>query len=1319
MCFLCLVNCKNLKAQFQFEPVASNDRASSTLQVNQFSVASNGKMFLATTDGLYQIRENQLIPVLHDVKTGRVSKGDDVKSVFEDSDRNIWLTSKAISKLSNSGFYHLELDSEMSVSCDCYVLGQFNNSNVIIGGIDGFAVFFDGKIKSEIILANYESLNDAVTSPIAISNLGDEYIVGFAKGGVWRYSIKNDSFYKIDNQSSFSTVFKILKVSESEYFLGTDSGLWIYNYQTKNLRKSQHNIDGKITEILKLENDAFLIGAEGLYYLNGNNVRQFNEFSFLSNERGKQISALFIDNEKSIWLAFKEGGIYKSSPSRNKVKSLKINYPDNSSVKIGTRQLVSSADNILIANQLGVFKLSPDTDKLSKNTLPKRTPIQKLAYSKDRIYAASLHELSIVSTKTNNKIENTNLKWNNPSLLSSISALIIDNKENIWVGAYGFEDSELIGLKRLASGSYELINNSAHNKALKNFDHHFITFLPEINSLMFSYYSRWSQVYSILENEIIYDERKRGHGVYNLNTQQSGNTSIFASKSGDFYSTYWDIKKNTLAPFTKIGVPIKDAQCLIETDPGEYWLAQKNGSVFYWNSHSDELIEYDAADGSSTAGLTGKSCIEHSETGKLYFAANDGLVIVDPTNIPTNTVQPNIYIEDIRVDRSDIELKIEHDQSISFNLRVDSYAVPSENRLKTRLRGISDWIERPASQNEQQYSQLAAGSYIFEVMGSNNDGVWSEPKQLKFEILPPWWRSNIALAIYALAMFLAVVLFFRVRTKQLQQRAKLLQIEVEQRTEELAQEKQVVESLLEQKNNEFANVSHEFRTPLTLILGPINKLLNKSKVADDRNALSMIQRNTQRLVRMVDQILHLERHKLKQVTEIVTQDVSGTLNLIYQSFVSLTEEKSLAFEVNIEDNLRVDLAADSLDKIVINLVSNAIKYTPRNGSITLNAWQENQQVHISVSDSGYGIAAEKQQEVFQKFSRVLDEHSEKITGAGIGLALVKELVESQSGQIVLHSELGKGSKFEVIFPISDKTNAASAQVNTDFVHYEVSNLTESAPEPTQSTAKQIQETGSDNQPLILVVEDNPDMREYIVSNLSPQFRCIEAANGRVGVEMAIEQIPDLIISDVMMPEMDGFELSNAIKTNSLTSHIPLILLTARGDKKSRIRGWREHADEYLTKPFDADELQIRIENLLTIRDMIRRRYHHDFFAQQPTDITSMNEGSSLDELDNEFTKSLHQRLEALYQDHTVTIDDIAKISGCSNRQFQRKISGLMDVTPSQMLREFRLGKSADLLRQGHKPNMVYLEAGFSSHSYFSRCFKAKYNCSPSDFLNSP
>jgi signal transduction histidine kinase/DNA-binding response OmpR family regulator len=714
------------------------------------------------------------------------------------------------------------------------------------------------------------------------------------------------------------------------------------------------------------------------------------------------------------------------------------------------------------------------------------------------------------------------------------------------------------------------------------------------------------------------------------------------------------------------------------------------------------------------------------------------LVIVDPSNIPTNTVQPNVYIEDIiageesfsSVDAVDGRdgVKIDYDQSIEFSLRVDSYAVPSENRLKTRLRGINDWVERSSEQNEVKFSQLASGSYVFDVMGSNNDGVWSESKALRFTILPPWWRSTLAYLTYAVAMLALMVMFFRHRTKQLQQRAKALQAEVELRTQELAQEKQMVESLLEQKNNEFANVSHEFRTPLTLILGPVNKLLEQTKKLEDKKILSMVQRNTQRLVRMVDQILHLERHKIKQVTELVTQDVSGTLDLIFQSFISLTDENKQTFQREVEANLSIDIAMDSLDKIVINLLSNAIKYTPQGGSILLKAWKVDNKVFISVTDTGFGIALDKQQEVFNKFSRVLDEHSEKITGAGIGLALVKELVESQKGQIVLESELGKGSQFTVSFPASAGIKSVTPLLNSDFIDIELSNLAESKAALNTATIQEDDTSLSLAKPLILVVEDNPDMREYIVSNLSNDYRCIEAANGRVGVEQAIEHIPDLIISDVMMPEMDGFELSNTVKSNPLTSHVPLILLTARGDKKSRIRGWREHADEYLTKPFDADELLIRIENLLAIRDMIRQRYQHQI--QNMSSTGPRNEGddgqeystSILDDehdsIEHSFVRSLYAKLELVYQDSELTVDSLARELGCSNRQFQRKITGLLNLTPSLLLREYRLNKSVELLQQGHKPNTVYLDSGFNSHSYFSRCFKARFNCSPSEFCES-
>jgi signal transduction histidine kinase/DNA-binding response OmpR family regulator/ligand-binding sensor domain-containing protein len=1167
-----------------------------------------------------------------------------------------------------------------------------------------------------------------------------ELIVGFSEGGM---GILNTVTKEITHiKSSFNILYDIEKIAPEKYLLATDGGLFIFN-ETDRTINNVKNFEEPVRVIKKYGSNRYLLAGKGLFSYDFKTIDRVGYFDDVSAQRA-QITAMNIDKEMNVWVAVEGFGIYNYAPSNKKLSFKSTNVLFNQSFSKKITDVIVAENRIVLTSGQYVFDMNENGTVGNTFNAGASVNVEKVYYDNTNFWAASSERLYKLNSDLQ-LIDSYPVNWKNGVNITNVSSLFLDSNKKVWISGHGFDNSQMMNAEAISGFQFDIYNQNDPLRSHRADEHFIIQFDNQSKILVFNAGDFYS-IYDLMTGNVLHDERKLKVGTRHISKKTNAFVNNYkmykAASKGLFYYTTWDADTNKLAPFTKLQTPVNNAQCLIETDPGEYWLAQKNGSVFYWNSHTDELVEYDTADGSSAAGLTGKSCVEHEETGKLYFAANDGVVIVDPSNIATNSVQPNVYIENIQISEQDIEsgqskdrslldseIEVQHNQSISFQFRIDSFAVPSENRLKTRLRGISDWVEKPASQNEQSFAQLASGTYVFEVMGSNNDGVWSEPKQLTFVILPPWYRSTIAFILYGLLLVITMVLFFRFRTKQLQQRAKQLQLEVQQRTEELAEEKHVVESLLEQKNNEFANVSHEFRTPLTLILGPINKLINQTKSGKDQKILSMVQRNTQRLVRMVDQILHLERHKLKQVTEIVTQDVSGTLNLIYHSFVSLTEDKALEFKLEVEDNLYVDMAIDSLDKIVINLVSNAIKYTPRGGKIALKAWQKDHQVYISVIDTGFGIAEDMQEEVFNKFSRVLDEHSEKITGAGIGLALVKELVVSQKGHISLNSTIGTGSEFLVTFPASVKQASAKAKVNTDFIDYEVSNLVDSYKITQQDEAYQEVDADSQNKPLVLVVEDNPDMREYIVSNLSLDYRCIEAANGRLGVEKAIEQVPDLIISDVMMPEMDGFELSNTIKTNPLTSHIPLILLTARGDKKSRIRGWREHADEYLTKPFDADELLIRIHNLLTIRDMISQRYHQQFFTQQAS-LHSAAEGKSIENaqlvedaqlgenkpfVENEFSTMLQEKLESLYQDHEVTIENIAAALSCSNRQFQRKISGLMNVTPSQMLREFRLAKSVELLQQGHKPNMVYLEAGFSSHSYFSRCFKARYDCSPSEF----
>ena len=417
-------------------------------------------------------------------------------------------------------------------------------------------------------------------------------------------------------------------------------------------------------------------------------------------------------------------------------------------------------------------------------------------------------------------------------------------------------------------------------------------------------------------------------------------------------------------------------------------------------------------------------------------------------------------------------------------------------------------------------------------------------------------------------------------------------------------------------------------------------------------------------------------------------------------------------------------------------------------SVELSICQMNDnKVHIIVNDTGIGIASEQQTIIFGRFKRVLDGHSEQITGAGIGLALVQELVISHEGTISLKSKLKHGSTFTIAlpqyFPSDDEKVQSSSltQANSEVVELEVESLVEQSDHKIHEKEHYFVKQGEyaeetkNEKTTILVVEDNPDMRAYISAELTNDYHILIAANGKQGLEVATENIPDLIISDVMMPEMDGFTLCRALKSQELTSHIPFILLTARSDRSSRLQGWQDQADEYLTKPFDSEELLLRIENLLSIRDLLKSRFYQKTQGQIQANILPalsatniLKENKELIQIDNsklessgspwekheeEFIAKLKQKIELDIANPEMKVDEIARSLAMSKRQLYRKLKGVLNVTPAIFVRDFRLEKAQQLISKGEVISNVAFDIGFTSHSYFSSCYRAKYGESPS------
>ena len=798
----------------------------------------------------------------------------------------------------------------------------------------------------------------------------------------------------------------------------------------------------------------------------------------------------------------------------------------------------------------------------------------------------------------------------------------------------------------------------------------------------------------------------------------------------------------------KEGLPeIASWSNILSDDNGYLWINSIKG-LFKYNPVKKTLRSYRVSDGLQGEHFARRAAFK-DKTGKFYLGGSKGVNIFHPNDIKDNSTPPKLALtrfyhfnKAIKSESSDSsfilnspisqlkELNLTHrDYDFGFEFTAFSFSDYSQNKYAYKMEGFDkNWNYTNSSYRRANYTNLPAGDYIFKVKASNNHGVWNEtPLELKVHISPPPWATPWAYAIYIISFVLALFLFIRYRTKSLQARAKHLEKSITARTQELADEKQKVEQLLSRKNEEFANVSHEFRTPLTLILGPLAQMLRDKQPKKNINRLNIIQRNGYRLLRMVDQLLNLETFRVKSISNKSPQAIGKTIQLIAETFADLAVEKEIKLSIKQIDLINFEFTPDAIEKIILNLLSNATKYTQPGGKIEISAkCTDNQQYEINVKDTGIGIHEEKIDRIFDRFNRVLDENSEQVTGAGIGLALVKSLVEAHQGKIKVTSELGKGTCFTIRLPIINQVEQIDSHANAEIIAMELMSITNQTTEQFENKLA-TNSTKNNDKPIILVIEDNQDMRSYIVESISENYQTLMAKDGEEGLAIAIKEVPDLIISDIMMPKKDGYETTQALRQNEVTNHIPIVLLTARGDRESRLKGWQEKADEYLTKPFDPEELKLRLSNLLEIRDILKKRFGETVFEQSQSFEKSTAETETTDEITiaeknqnrirQKFIKQLNEQIEKIYFEPVVSIKELAKNVAMSERQFYRKMGSVLDMTPAEYIRRFRLEKSKVLLSEGKGLNYTALDVGFTSQSYFGKCFKAQYGISPTQFIN--
>lgn len=715
--------------------------------------------------------------------------------------------------------------------------------------------------------------------------------------------------------------------------------------------------------------------------------------------------------------------------------------------------------------------------------------------------------------------------------------------------------------------------------------------------------------------------------------------------------------------------------------------------------------------------------------GEILFGGNNGLNAFFPEDIIKNSHIPPVVITNFMIFGKDVgiglpgsplrqniaetkEMILSHSQSVlTFEFAALNYILSEKNQYAYFLEGFDKEWNYSGNQRTATYTNLDPGNYVFRVKGSNNDGVWNEKGvSIRIKIVPPWWKAPWAFPLYILFIGLLLYSAWRFQLNRARMKHELA-------LEHLHAEK--LEEVNRMKSRFFTNITHEFRTPLTLIIGHAKEMFNNEVLDHAKGQFQMILRNSQKLYQLINQLLDLSKLEAGYMPLRARKlNIVALLRDLVMLFVPLAERKEITLKFSLPDDsdgtdcIEVYVDQDKLEKIVSNLLSNAIKFTPESGRINMSVRKTNNGfVEIAVRDNGPGIPEKYLDRVFERFYQVDDSNTRGHEGTGIGLALTKELVELHHGTVAVETS-GTGTIFAVRLPLDESQFAkdeiileASADEPADSAvisWYDYLDDNHNGEQPESSKA-------SKKAPLILIVEDNADLRRYLRHNLNHEYCVIEAKDGREGIDKAIATIPDLIVSDVMMPLIDGFELCATIKKDERTCHIPVILLTARSTGESKIEGLETGADDYIIKPFEMKELLARMRNLIEQRRRLRQRFNHQN-GLKPEEIAATP-------LDERLLKKALAIIEENMSDPDFGVAKFVNKIGMSRVQLHRKIHSLTGQSTSEFIRVVRLNRAAQLLKQQHDTiTQIAFLVGFNSSSYFSRAFYKHFGVSPSDYV---
>ncbi len=1024
-----------------------------------------------------------------------------------------------------------------------------------------------------------------------------------------------------------------------------------YNFYSPILSKvplNQQVFTKDVKALTSLDNENVFIGtSDGLYLVN---LKNFSAIE-ISDSKGLNIWSLIKDKD-DIWIGSYGQGLYRYNLKNQRLKKIKIDYP-------------------LFQTQSYNFIKSLEDDGFGN------------------IYAGTWGGGLVRVNKKTEEIQFWRSNKNIPGSLSfnDVWTVLKDKSGRIWVATNG---GGLNLFNPVENRFYSLTTRSTNDLLKSNSILHILE-ARESSSDEKGYTVIW----------VCHD-----YGLTKLKLRNNKN-----------FSDITELIVSSRHYNSNDGLSSEVVKSLIEDDNGNLWVSTSNG-IFIYDSSSDKFnpipyyLERKPTDYSAGASL--------NLNNKFFlFGSNQGLKIFAPSDIISSDYKPKVIISDFQIFNKSVyddpekfaelfssgEIVLPYSQNVfSFLFSSTDYNNPASIKYAYMMRGFDkDW-NYSNTRRFVTYTNLNPGDYEFLVKATNSDGVWNEePAVLRVTINPPWWRTPWAYAGVILIFLGGILLIRRLELNK----ARLLN---NLRMKEFEAEKlREVEAI---KSRFFANISHELRTPLMLIKGPLDELMNNNSGKNIQELAELALKNSEKLKLLIDQLLELTQLESAKIpVKASSVNIVEFSKNIFNSFKPVAENKNINLIYESEqDELSACFDKDILEKVLNNLLSNAFKFTPNNGTICLKVFKDKndfgETVNLKVVDTGIGIDEKDINKIFDRFYQATDSNKKNYSGFGIGLSLIKEFVDLHKWKIEVKSKKGEGSEFTIIIPLYDYLDD-SEKLNEEpkeIVKQEEIKSSVDSEVDLQSVSEV-----SNQRATLMIVEDSEDVRFFLSSILKNQYNLILAENGVDALNKSVEDLPDLILSDIMMPEMDGLEFCKRIKSDWKTSHIPVILLTARTTIDNKVEGLEFGADDYVTKPFNSRELLARIKNLLEQRKKLKEIYS--------TSAEIRSEQFKFSQEENEFIQKAIKVVEENIDNPDFDTEKFAEKMFLSRSQLHRKLVQLTNESPGEFIRAIRLKYAAKLLLQKNfNITQIALEVGFNSPSHFTKAFKQFFDCTPKEFI---